>query len=68
MESRWTRLIRLRAEITKALEIARQIGAPRERIFAAGDHLNDLPMLSGEFAPGDTIRVERGAEGLEFNH
>lgn len=31
-------------------EIARQLGVPREWIFAAGDHLNDLPMLSGQFA------------------
>lgn len=31
-------------------EIARQLGIDREHIFAAGDHLNDLPMLSGEFA------------------
>ena len=31
-------------------EIARQLGIGREEVFAAGDHLNDLPMLSGEFA------------------
>ena len=31
-------------------EIARQLGVGREETFAAGDHLNDLPMLSGEFA------------------
>jgi HAD superfamily hydrolase (TIGR01484 family) len=31
-------------------EIARQLGIKREEIFAAGDHLNDIPMLSGEFA------------------
>ena len=31
-------------------EIARQLGVARERVFAAGDHLNDLPMLSGEHA------------------
>lgn len=31
-------------------EIARQLGIARERIFAAGDHLNDLPMLDGRFA------------------
>lgn len=31
-------------------EIARQLGVAREHIFAAGDHLNDLPMLSGKFA------------------
>lgn len=31
-------------------EIARQLGISRDATFAAGDHLNDLPMLSGEFA------------------
>lgn len=31
-------------------EIARRLGIAREHVFAAGDHLNDLPMLSGEFA------------------
>jgi len=35
---------------TALAEIARQLGVARECIFAAGDHLNDLPMLSGEFA------------------
>ena len=31
-------------------EIARQLGLAREHIFAAGDHLNDISMLSGEHA------------------
>jgi len=35
---------------TALREIARRLGIARERILAAGDHLNDLPMLSGEFA------------------
>jgi len=35
---------------TALAEIARQLGIHRERILAAGDHLNDLPMLSGDFA------------------
>jgi len=35
---------------TAMAEIARQLGVGREHVFAAGDHLNDLPMLSGEFA------------------
>lgn len=35
---------------TALAEIARQLGVCRDEIFAAGDHLNDLPMLSGEFA------------------
>jgi HAD superfamily hydrolase (TIGR01484 family) len=35
---------------TALAEIARQLGVARDHIFAAGDHLNDLPMLSGDFA------------------
>ncbi len=35
---------------TALAEIARQLGVGRERVFAAGDHLNDLPMLDGKFA------------------
>ena len=35
---------------TALREIARELGVRREHIFAAGDHFNDLPMLSGEFA------------------
>ena len=31
-------------------EIARQLGVPRSHVLAAGDHLNDLPMLSGKLA------------------
>jgi hydroxymethylpyrimidine pyrophosphatase-like HAD family hydrolase len=31
-------------------EIARRLGVQRERILAVGDHLNDLPMLSREYA------------------
>ncbi len=35
---------------TALAEIARQLGVQREHIFAAGDHLNDLPMLDGRHA------------------
>jgi len=35
---------------TALAEIARQLGVKRENVFAAGDHLNDLPMLDGKFA------------------
>jgi hydroxymethylpyrimidine pyrophosphatase-like HAD family hydrolase len=47
---------------TALAEIARQLGVPRDRVFAAGDHFNDLPMLSGEFAghvaaPDNAIEV-----------
>ena len=31
-------------------EIGRRLGIPREKTFAAGDHLNDVPMLSTDFA------------------
>jgi len=31
-------------------EIARQLGVRAEHVFAAGDHLNDIPMLSEAFA------------------
>lgn len=31
-------------------EIARQLGVNAQHIFAAGDHYNDLPMLSAQFA------------------
>ena len=35
---------------TALAEIARQLDIARDFIFAAGDHLNDLPMLSGKYA------------------
>ncbi len=35
---------------TALAEIARRLGVSRDHIFAAGDHWNDLPMLSGDFA------------------
>lgn len=35
---------------TALAEIARRLGIGREHTFAAGDHLNDLPMLSEQFA------------------
>jgi HAD superfamily hydrolase (TIGR01484 family) len=41
-------------------EITRQLGLDRQVVFAAGDHFNDLPMLSNAFArclvaPGNAI-------------
>lgn len=47
---------------TALAEIARRLGIAREHIVAAGDHLNDLPMLKKEFAnwllcPGNAIPV-----------
>lgn len=35
---------------TVVAEVGRQLGVSHERIFAAGDHLNDLPMLNGKHA------------------
>jgi hydroxymethylpyrimidine pyrophosphatase-like HAD family hydrolase len=35
---------------TALAEIARRLGIDRAAIFAAGDHLNDLPMLSPKYA------------------
>ena len=35
---------------TALAEIARQLGIDRQHVFAAGDHFNDLPMLSTEYA------------------
>jgi hydroxymethylpyrimidine pyrophosphatase-like HAD family hydrolase len=35
---------------TALAEITRLLGLKREQVFVAGDHLNDLPMLSREFA------------------
>ncbi|MBI1840125.1 MAG: HAD family phosphatase [Verrucomicrobia bacterium] len=41
-------------------EVARRLNIPRSAIFAAGDHLNDLPMLDGSCAsmiaaPGNAV-------------
>jgi HAD superfamily hydrolase (TIGR01484 family) len=35
---------------TALAELSRRLGLERGQVFAAGDHLNDLPMLSGEYA------------------
>ena len=35
---------------TALAEISRRLGVARGEVLAAGDHLNDLPMLSSEFA------------------
>src|SRR5438105_12549102 len=47
-------------------ELARLIQVPRENIFAAGDHHNDISMLDGKFAampscPVDSIAEEKTA-------
>ena len=51
---------------TALAEIARQLGIARSHVFAAGDHFNDLPMLSGQFAryvaaPDNAIDVVKEA-------
>jgi HAD superfamily hydrolase (TIGR01484 family) len=45
---------------TALAELSRLLGIPREQIFAAGDHHNDVSMLDGQFAqypacPGNAI-------------
>lgn len=35
---------------TALAELSRQLGLPRDQVFAVGDHWNDLPMLKAEFA------------------
>ena len=35
---------------TALAELSRRLGLTRDTVFAAGDHLNDLPMLSREYA------------------
>ncbi|MDT7582186.1 MAG: hypothetical protein QOK35_3450, partial [Pseudonocardiales bacterium] len=35
---------------TALAELTRRLGWTREQVFAAGDHLNDLPMLSQKYA------------------
>jgi hydroxymethylpyrimidine pyrophosphatase-like HAD family hydrolase len=35
---------------TALAELTRRLGLDRRRVFAAGDHLNDLPMLSTQYA------------------
>jgi hypothetical protein len=47
---------------TALAELTKRLGIKKENVFAAGDHLNDLPMLSQSFAkylavPGNAIDV-----------
>jgi HAD superfamily hydrolase (TIGR01484 family) len=51
---------------TALSEIARRHGFSRDEVFAAGDHLNDLPMLSSDYArwlaaPGNAIDAVKEA-------
>src|SRR5205814_3255129 len=50
---------------TALSEITRRLGVGRDHVLAAGDHLNDLPMLSREHArwlvaPSNAIALEIG--------
>jgi HAD superfamily hydrolase (TIGR01484 family) len=54
-------------------EIARQLGFTAAETFAAGDHLNDLPMLSREFAhflaaPGNAIDIVKDTVQRQNGH
>lgn len=64
---------------TALAELTRRLGLTREQVFAAGDHLNDLPMMKREFArwlvtPANGIEsvkaVVRQQEGFvsQFSH
>jgi HAD superfamily hydrolase (TIGR01484 family) len=64
---------------TALAELARRLGLQAEHIFAAGDHLNDLPMLSHRYArwlaaPSNAVeevkRVVRNQQGFvsELSH
>ena len=64
---------------TALAEIARQLGITPEETFAAGDHLNDLPMLSTKYArflaaPANAVfavkQLVRGQNGFvsELSH
>ena len=51
---------------TALAEVARQLGISSQHVFAAGDHLNDLPMLCGRFArclvaPGNAVPLVKEA-------
>lgn len=55
---------------TALAEIARQVGVAPDRTFAAGDHLNDLPMLQRKYAaclaaPANAVPIVREALARE---
>jgi hydroxymethylpyrimidine pyrophosphatase-like HAD family hydrolase len=49
---------------TAMAEIARHLGIHRREVFAAGDHYNDLPMLSGDFA-GFLVAPDNAVEAVK---
>ena len=58
---------------TALAEITRQLGLTREQVFAAGDHLNDLPMLSAKHArwlaaPQNAVEAVKNAIRQQNGH
>ena len=58
---------------TALAEIARQLGVTAAETFAAGDHLNDLPMLSRQHAhwlaaPGNAIEIVKATVRRQNGH
>jgi HAD superfamily hydrolase (TIGR01484 family) len=58
---------------TALAEIARQVGVTAAETFAAGDHLNDLPMLSRQYAhflaaPGNAIDIVKATVRQQNGH
>lgn len=54
-------------------EVSKRLGVPPERIVAAGDHLNDLPMLSTRWArwliaPGNAVPAVKEAVRRQQGH
>ncbi len=64
--SKGTALSEIARRLTALSEIARRLGVSRDYILAAGDHLNDLPMLSQErarwlVAPSNAVELVKQA-------
>lgn len=68
----WMRFTHINFNKGSALaELTRQLGLTSERVFAAGDNLNDLPMLRRQFAAGlccpsnalDEVKLHVRSEG-----
>jgi HAD superfamily hydrolase (TIGR01484 family) len=58
---------------TALAEIARQVGVTAAETFAVGDHLNDLPMLSRQYAhwlaaPGNAIEIVKATVRRQDGH
>jgi hydroxymethylpyrimidine pyrophosphatase-like HAD family hydrolase len=58
---------------TALAEVTRRLGLEPEHIFAAGDHLNDLPMLSNKYArflaaPANAVEAVKHAVRTQGGH